>query len=100
MNWYILTAQRICVDTSQREYTDPMGCVWHALQFILGDLLKPYQHNHCSRRTEQTRLTQATRQATRFVKIMDWMHLEVGKLLKVMDRLRSELDWVLQPFGN
>lgn len=25
MNWYIPTAQRICVDTSQREYTDPMG---------------------------------------------------------------------------
>lgn len=42
MNWYMLTAERICVDTSQREYINPKGCVWHALQFILGELLKPY----------------------------------------------------------
>lgn len=56
-----------------------MSCVWHALQFILRELLKPYQHNHRSRWTldvglwtEQTAsLTQVTRQATLLVKIMD-----------------------------
>lgn len=98
MNWYMLTAERICVDISQREYINPKGCVWHALQFILGELLKPYQHDHCSRRTEKRRRVNPSHAPS--YKFGENKGLNaLAKLLKVMDIPRSELDWVLQPFG-